>query len=227
MCGRFTIISDPLAYQMEFDIRLDEDAGKDWKPRYNVSPAQAVPVVSCLQERRLDWMQWGIIPAWAKDKRESNRLINVRSETIMEKVTFRRLMQTGQRCILLADGFYEWQPAQQKGAVKIPFYFQLNGGKPFAFAGLWDNSQTPDGQSTRTCAIITCAPNALVGAIHNRMPVILEPALVWEWLSQNPISALLPLLKPFPAEKMNSFAVSPLVNNPAADRPECILPLER
>lgn len=224
MCGRFTIISDPNVYQMEFDLPLDVDIKQTWKPRYNVAPSQQVPVVNNAEERGLKLMQWGIIPAWSKDDKGDFRLINIRSETIMEKVTFRKLMQQGQRCIILADGFYEWQKQSGKGKTKIPFYFHLKENKPFAFAGLWGLSRGTDGQTAETCAIITCAPNALVSDVHNRMPVILDAGSGWEWLSREPIPNLLSLLKPYPENEMTAFPVSTVVNNPAADTPECILP---
>jgi len=226
MCGRFTIISDPVAFQLEFDLPVTESRQPDWQPRYNVSPTQRIHILDNARERRIQWMQWGLLPVWAKEKKDSYRLINVRAETILEKVTFRKLMQKGQRCLILADGFYEWQaPAESKGP-KTPFYFHLKGRKPFAFAGLWDYSQLPDGQSTPTCAIITCAPNNLVSPVHNRMPVMLDAQRGWDWMSDQPAAQLLSLLQPFPADEMDAYAVSPLVNSPASDSPECILPAE-
>ncbi len=224
MCGRFTIISDPTVFQMEFELPLDVDIKQNWKPRYNVAPSQQVPVVNNVQERRLSLMQWGIIPAWSKDDKGNFRLINIRSETIMEKATFRKLMQQGQRCMILADGFFEWQKQSQKGKAKTPFYFHLKEHKPFAFAGLWGLSKGTGGQESETCAIITCAPNTLVSDVHNRMPVILDARSGREWLSGKPVPDLLSLLKPYPENEMAAFPVSTVVNNPAADTPECILP---
>jgi putative SOS response-associated peptidase YedK len=224
MCGRFTIISDPVAFQLEFDLPIEESFKQNWKPRYNVTPTQLIPVVDNPQERKLDLMQWGLLPIWVKDKKDSFRLINIRSETILEKATFKRLLQKGQRCLIMADGFYEWQASNQAKGPKTPFYFHLKNNKPFAFAGLWDISSLPDGQTTKTCAIITCAPNNLVSTVHNRMPVILNAETGWEWLNTQPAPQLLALLKPFPESEMEAYPVSPLVNNPASDLPECILP---
>jgi putative SOS response-associated peptidase YedK len=224
VCGRFTIISDPVAFQLEFDLPVAESWQPDWQPHYNVTPTQLIPIVDNAQERKINWMQWGLLPVWAKEKKDNYRLINVRAETILEKVTFRKIMQKGQRCLILADGFYEWQaPAKGKGP-KTPFYFHLKGSKPFAFAGLWDISVLPDGQSAPTCAIITCAPNELVSPVHNRMPVILDAHKGWAWMSSQPDTQLLSLLQPFPAKQMEAYAVSPLVNSPASDQPECIQP---
>ena len=224
MCGRFTIISDPVAFQLEFDLPVAESQQPDWQPHYNVSPTQLIPVVDNARERKIARMQWGILPIWAKEKKDSYRLINVRAETILEKVTFRKIMEKGQRCLILADGFYEWQaPAQGKGP-KTPFYFHLKERKPFAFAGLWDYSQLPDGQSAPTCAIITCAPNSLVSPVHNRMPVMLDAQKGWAWMADQSAAQLLSLLQPFPAGQMAAYPVSSLVNSPASDLPECILP---
>ena len=224
MCGRFTIISDPVAFQLEFDLPVAESQQPDWQPHYNVSPTQLIPVVDNARERKIARMQWGILPVWAKEKKDSYRLINIRAETILEKVTFRKIMEKGRRCLILADGFYEWQaPAQGKGP-KTPFYFHLKERKPFAFAGLWDYSQLPDGQSAPTCAIITCAPNSLVSPVHNRMPVMLDAQKGWAWMADQPAAQLLSLLQPFPAGQMAAYPVSSLVNSPASDAPECILP---
>lgn len=224
MCGRFTIISDPVAFQLEFDIPIEKTVEQDWKARYNVAPAQLIPVVAGAPERSLAAMQWGLLPAWAREKRDSFRLINVRAETIMEKVTFRKLLQKEQRCLILADGFYEWQASSQPKLPKTPFYFRLKDHKPFAFAGLWDYSTLPDGQTAQTCAIITCAPNALVGRVHDRMPVILTAQTGRAWLENQPVAQLLPLLSAFPASEMDAYPVGALINSPANDSPECILP---
>lgn len=225
MCGRFTIISDPVVYQMEFDIKLDEDVKNNWKQSYNVSPSQIIPVAHDPQTRTLSVMQWGLVPNWST--KSSFNLINVRSETIREKAYFRRLVEQGRRCLIFADGFYEWQQPEHKGMAKVPFYFHLKDNKPFAFAGVWEASRKPDHTVVNTCAIITCPPNSLVGQVHSRMPVMLNPATSWEWLAQNSLDDLLSLLRPFPADAMQAYAVGNLVNNPRADLPECIQPVDR
>ncbi len=225
MCGRFTIISDPMTYQMEFNIQTDADIKSKWKVSYNISPTQVIPVVTDANKRSIELMQWGLLPTWAKDGRNKVMLINVRAETILEKTTFRKLLQQGQRCFILADGFYEWQTSTQKGESKTPFYFHLKNNKPFAFAGIWETGKTYENQNIKTCAVITCIPNSLVSTIHNRMPVILDCNSSREWISQKSISQLLPLLKPYPEKEMVSFPVSSLVNNPNFNAPECILPV--
>lgn len=225
MCGRFTIISDPINYQLEFDFDLGEDIKNNWKSRYNVSPTQFIPVVGDAINRKVTLMQWGLVPAWAKGKKAKLNLINVRSETIIEKPFFRKLIEKGQLCFILADGFYEWKKHSQKGQPKTPYYFHLKTKKPLALAGIWDVWKTSDDQMFRSCAIITCAPNLLIGAVHNRMPVILNSNSAWEWISQKSPAQLLSLLKPYPEEELISFPVSRLVNNPAVNSPECILPV--
>ncbi len=221
MCGRFTIISDPVAFQMEFDIQFKSEDKQNWKQRYNVSPSQIIPVINNDPEHSLSWMLWGLNPVWAKFN-----LINIRSETIREKTYFKKLLEQGKRCLIPADGFYEWQTPQEKKAPKVPYYFHLKDRKPFAFAGIWEPGHTAEQQAINTCAIITCPPNPLVGSYHNRMPVMLDAETSRQWLGQNPLSQLLSLLAPYPAERMGAYAVSRLVNNPKADQPECILPAD-
>jgi putative SOS response-associated peptidase YedK len=227
VCGRFAIVLDAMTYQLELDIHIDENVKYEWDAHYNISPGQSVPVVKNPIERTLEFMQWGLIPMWTKDEKTKMRLINIRAETILEKVTFRRLMNQGQRCLILADGFYEWKTPDQKGISKTPYYFHLKNEKPFAFAGLWDVGQMPDNGPITTCAIITCAPNALMNTVHNRMPVIFDSNTSWEWLSRKSSAHLLTLLKPFPEDEMVAYPVSSLVNSPTADAPECIQPVKR
>lgn len=226
MCGRFTIISDPVAYQIEFDFQMDADSRKTWKARYNVAPSQPIPVMQQEQKRSMSLMQWGLIPNWTSNRDAKFNLINVRTETVREKAYFKRLVEQGKRCLILADGFYEWQKPESKGMPKTPFYFQRKDNKPFAFAGVWESSQMPDNQIINTCAILTCPPNTLVSPVHNRMPVMLDPISGLEWIGQNPTDQLLALLKPYPAEAMHAFSVSRLVNNPRSDSPACILPAD-
>lgn len=226
MCGRLTIVLDAAAYQLEFDLHMDESVRRNWKALYNVAPGQLVPVVKDPNGRSLEFMRWGLMPLWAKDEKAGIRLINVRAETILEKATFRKLMQQGQRCLIFADGFYEWQTALQKGTSPTPYYFHLKDGKPFAFAGLWENGFTPEKQPLTTCAIITCAPNTLMSSVHHRMPVILNASMAWEWLAPKPGVQLAPLLKPYPGEEMVAYPVSSMVNSTAVNEPGCIQPAE-
>lgn len=226
MCGRFTIISNPIAYQLEFDIQVDPGKRIHWDTRYNISPGQSVPVIKDAQQRTLDMMQWGLIPNWATGTKKIIRLINIRSETIAEKAFTRQLLQQGKRCLILADGFYEWQVADRKNSLKAPFYFHLKGHKPFAFAGIWNACRTSESHLIETCAILTCVPNDLVSRVHDRMPVILNRETGMQWLSPNPFAELIALLTPYPANEMVSYPVNPRVNNPALDSEECLLPAE-
>ena len=220
MCGRFTITLDPADLQQEFNL------GKiptEWKPRYNVAPTQDVPVVSDGQTRDVQMMHWGLIPFWAKEKSIGARMINARSETLREKPAFRQAFMQ-RRCLIFADGFYEWQH-KDPNAPKVPMYFKLMDDQPFAFAGLWETwHETPE-KELLSCTIITCNPNELVAKIHDRMPVILDSHSCWQWLEEKDPLKLQAILAPYPADKMQTHAVGRLVNNPKVDSAECILPL--
>lgn len=213
MCGRFTLTLNPDQLQMAFN--LSEPPPADLAPRYNIAPSQAVAVIANGTSRKLEFFKWGLIPSWAKDPKIGNRLINARAETLAEKPSFRAALKK-RRCLILADGFYEWK---KEGKTKTPMYLRLKEGEPFAFAGLWETWKSPDDELIKSCTIITTEPNALVKKIHDRMPVIL-PAKAYDlWLSPDelPAEKTLPLLKPFAATQMKAVSVSPLVNNPAFD----------
>jgi putative SOS response-associated peptidase YedK len=223
MCGRFTI-----AVRKEKVRDLVKDAKvTEWKgPRFNVAPTQDVPVILNDGHREVSWIRWGLIPAWAKDPSIGNRLINARAETLAEKPAFRKAFAR-RRCIVLADGFYEWQTLP--GAKhRTPLYFRLTSGDLFAFAGLWDSWRDPSGGDVRSCTIVTTTPNERVAPIHDRMPAILQPGSIERWLSpaEEPAAALNACLGPFPAALMESRLVSRLVNNPKQDDPRCIAPIE-
>ncbi|MEI7989262.1 MAG: SOS response-associated peptidase [Chloroflexota bacterium] len=221
MCGRFTLTLDANQFYNAFPW-LNNVA--EISPRYNIAPSQPVAVVSNQQPKQLDFFSWGLIPSWAKDPSIANRLINARSETIAEKPSFRNAYRR-RRCLVLADGFFEWQSISGKQG-KTPFYFRLKSGEPFAFAGLWENWHALDGSEIRSCTIITTDANSLIEPIHDRMPVILPKYSFAMWLNpfEQPVDKLNPLLIPFPAEDMTAIQVSPLVNNAKFDTPECIFP---
>ena len=220
MCGRFTITLDPADMQQEFNLG---DLPGEWKPRYNVAPTQNVPVVKDQTKRDVEMMHWGLIPFWAKEKSIGQRMVNARAETLQEKPAFRQAFKQ-RRCLILADGFFEWQRKDAKSP-KVPMYFQLKNGKPFAFAGLWETwRENPDAE-LHSCTIITCMPNELVGQIHNRMPVILDKELCWHWLAEQSPQELQKMLMPYPAEKMQAHAVGLQVNNPSEDNPNIVKPL--
>jgi putative SOS response-associated peptidase YedK len=194
-------------------------------PRYNIAPSQPIAVVPNTGENKLDFFIWGLIPSWAKDPKIGNRLINARSETLSEKPSFRSAYKR-RRCLVLADGFYEWvkQPGQK---AKSPFYIQLESKEPFAFAGLWETWYSPDGSELKTATIITTEPNDLVSRIHARMPVILPRETYDLWLDPEEKSRenFDHILKPYPSNEMIQFPVSRIVNSPANDSPECIKPI--
>jgi putative SOS response-associated peptidase YedK len=218
MCGRFTLTVDPADLQDAFG--LSEPAPAGLTPRYNIAPTQPVAVVPNLAPRKLEMFKWGLIPSWAKDPKIGNSLINARGETVAEKPAFRAAFKR-RRCLIPADGFYEWKRA---GKTKTPLYIQLKGGEPFALAGLWEIWTAPDGSAVNTCTIITTEPNALMKDIHDRMPVILPPSAYDAWLTPGelPAAETQALLKPFAASKMKARAVSSLVNNPRFDSAEIL-----
>jgi putative SOS response-associated peptidase YedK len=222
MCGRFTLILDPVALREDLDLG---NIPEGMPPRYNVAPSQPVAVVRDGQARAVELFRWGLIPSWAKDPSIGNRMINARAETLLEKPTFKAAF-TRRRCLVLADGFFEWKHAAGKAARSQPYYFRLADGKPFAFAGLWDLWTPADGSELPTCTVITTQANARVGEVHDRMPVILDAATMWDWLDPQARPAdLTGLLRPYPPEKMSTQPVSTMVNSPSVDTPECIAPV--
>ena len=148
-------------------------------------------------------------------------MINARAETLAEKSSFKRLLNN-RRCLVLADAFYEWR---KEGKGKVPMLFKLKGGEPFVFAGLWDTWRKPDGQTLRTYTIVTTEPNEMLAQVHNRMPVVLNDSNALDWLKGDEIEHAFSLLKPFPADLMDGYEVSKLVNSPVNDTPDCIAPV--
>ena len=223
MCGRFTLTVNPAEVQETFSSYTFP---QQFAPRFNIAPTQPVLVIPNEDQNTADFFVWGLIPMWAKDPSIGNRMINARAETLEEKPAFRGSLKY-KRCLVLADGFYEWKASEGKKA-KTPFFIHMKDRKPFAFAGLWDAWNSPDGSLVKSCTIITTEPNELTGIIHNRMPVILHPRDYARWLDPSPQTPdqLKPLLKPFPADLMNAYPVSPLVNTPANDKPELVVPAD-
>jgi putative SOS response-associated peptidase YedK len=228
MCGRFTLTVNPADLKDAFG---DFAFPGQFAPRYNIAPTQpvlAIPNDATLaggaRENRADFFLWGLIPSWAKDPAIASKLINARGETIAEKPSFRGSFKY-KRCLILADGFYEWKSTEGV-KTKTPYFIHMKDRKPFAFAGLWDEWHSPDGGTLRTCTIITTSPNELMSTLHSRMPVILDRADYADWLDAAPRTpdSLLPLIKPFPADRMSAHPVSTMVNVPGNDRPECVLP---
>jgi putative SOS response-associated peptidase YedK len=223
MCGRFTLTLDPAQLREAFPGILFP---QEIKPRYNIAPSQPVAVIPNTGENKLDFFTWGLIPSWAKDPEIGNRLINARAETLSEKPAFRSSFRH-RRCLILADGFFEWR-LDASGKSKTPYFIHLKSREPFAFAGLWDLWSNPDGSEIRSCTIITTTPNELIKPIHNRMPVILSPDSYRVWLSteEKKPENYASLLTSFPASAMSAYPVSKTVNSPQNDNLECIKPLD-
>ncbi len=218
MCGRFTLTVDPADLQLLLDLI---DVPSELTPRYNIAPTQPVAVVTSPVDRKVEIFQWGLIPSWSKDPSMGSRMINARAETVHEKPAFRAPFAR-KRCLILADGFYEWKQLEKN---KQPYYIRLAEGGPFAFAGLWDHWTSPEGDERKTCTIITCEPNELMSQLHNRMPVIFDKSTMWDWLDPDaPQLALKAMLSPYDTHAMTAYPVSRAVNRPANDSPECILP---
>lgn len=220
MCGRFTLKTSPAALQAELNLLV----GHELAPRFNVAPSQRVAVVTNHGDRKVELFRWGLIPSWAKEASIGNRMINARAETLAEKPSYRTPLKK-RRCLVLADGFYEWKT---DGKRKTPVYIQMASQRPFAFAGLWETWRNERDEIVPTCTIITTTPNPFMSRYHDRMPVILPPDRFAQWLSPDPTEAnvLLPLLTPWEGEPLQAHYVSTLVNSPANDRPECMDPLE-
>lgn len=223
MCGRFTLTVNPAEAQ---ETLSEYTFPQQFAPRFNIAPTQPVLVIPNDDQNAADFFIWGLIPMWAKDPSIGNRLINARGETLEEKPAFRGSLKY-KRCLILADGFYEWKGAPGH-KTKTPYFIHMKDRKPFAFAGLWDSWNNPDGSQVKSCTIITTSPNELISILHNRMPAILHPRDYAKWLDPSPQTPdqLKPLIKPFPAEMMNAYPVSTLVNAPANDTPELVLPAQ-
>jgi putative SOS response-associated peptidase YedK len=222
MCGRFTLTVDPAELQEAFGGFIFP---AQFTPRFNIAPTQPVLAIPNDVKNTADFFLWGLIPSWSKDPSIANKLINARGETIAEKPSFRGSFKY-KRCLIPADGFYEWQ-ARYGEKTKTPYFIHMKDRTPFAIAGLWDEWHSPDGNTLRTCTIITTEPNELMSALHNRMPVILDAKDYDQWLDPAPQTPenLLPLIKPFPADKMSAYPVSTMVNKPGNDHPECVVPI--
>lgn len=224
MCGRFTLRLSAGELQEFFDLVRAFDA----VPRYNIAPTQSIAAIRQTNEGRVaDKMHWGLIPRWAKDRKLAARMINARSETLSEKPSFRTAFKRS-RCLIPADGFYEWKPTA--GKTKQPYHITLTDESPFAFAGLWDRWTDPETDSPlESCTIVTTAANELLSRLHERMPVIL-PREHWDvWLDPEiqDTQALQPLLAAYPSDKMQMKPVSTIVNSPRNDTPDCLLPEAR
>jgi putative SOS response-associated peptidase YedK len=221
MCGRFTLHTNLSQIEKTFGV---EAIHAELKPSYNIAPTQDVlTVVQRDGHTALEAMRWGLIPFWAKDASIGSRMINARAESVAEKPAFKRPLKS-QRCLVVADGFYEWRKI---GAKKIPMLIRLKSKRPFGFAGLYDTWKSPEGEPIISCTIITTNANDLVKPIHDRMPVIIPKRQQKYWLDpkHQDLEALAALLEPYPADVMEAYEVSRLVNSPKNNSPECIAPI--
>ena len=244
MCGRFTLRAPASAVAEQFSL-FDV---APFAPRFNIAPTQPVAVVRAptlynagtgdtsdgrlggqsdaspspapCPARELVWLRWGLVPSWAKDPAIGARMINARAETAAQKPAFRAALRR-RRCLVVADGFYEWQ---KTGARKQPYFIHMKDDRPFAFAGLWESWTSPDGAELPTCTLLTTQPNELTRPIHDRMPVVLSAADYALWLdpSVQDAARVECLLHPYPAGEMEAYPVSTRVNSPAHDGPDCL-----
>jgi len=212
--------------------------------RFNIAPTQEVPAVTQGREgdRKLRMLRWGLIPPWAKSVSVGNQMINARCETLLERPAFRVPFES-RRCLIPADGFFEWAevPVEQlQGSLfgsastghtaktrKQPYHITMKDGSPFAFAGLWSRWSDPDGHLVDSCTIITTPANGIIAPVHDRMPAILRRKEFSHWLDRHvkDLRELQPLLAPYPASEMKLTPVNPVVSNPRNDSPECIEPV--
>ena len=223
MCGRFTLFASPDEIIRRF--KIENQFPGSYLPRYNIAPTQPVlAVISDGKSNRIGYLRWGLIPSWAKDEKIGNKLINARAETLTEKPSFRESVRK-RRCLIVADGFYEW--AHTKGG-KQPMRIQLKDGGLFAMAGLWDRWRSPSGEWVYTCTIVTTEANERLREIHPRMPVILAEEDEPIWLDPRLEDGVhwLPLLRPYPSERMIAYPVSSKVNQASCDAPELVQPLD-
>lgn len=221
MCGRFTL-RDPIQAYRAF---LRRQAAQLPEPKFNVAPGQMIPVIRMGEngQREVEELLWGLIPSWAKPDKKPAPIVNARAETAPDKPAFREAFRR-RRCLVPADGFYEWRTANSR---KVPYFFRLRGDKPFAFAAIWEEWRPKPDESARTFCLLTTDANPLLARIHDRMPVILNEDGAALWLQSPPdeaVKELAPLLRPFPAEEMEGTPVDPWVNKVDHEGPRCIEP---
>lgn len=224
MCGRYSLTRRQEEVAERFGIEQLLVENEALRPRYNIAPTQTVPVILDKDgERVLAEMKWGLIPFWSKDIKKTKPIINARSETISEKPFFKQAASK-RRCLIPADGFYEWKKVNK---AKIPMFIHLNDKELFAFAGLWDQWKSPDGEVIRSCTIITTEANDTMSPVHDRMPVIVRPEHESLWLDPEikDVDKLRVVLEPLGNDALAMYRVSSEVNTPAKDAPELIAPV--
>ena len=224
MCGRYRLSRRKQLVEEYFDTASDAE---DWNPRFNIAPTQPIPVIRQHPKepiRKLSLMRWGLIPSWAKDSSVAVSMITARAETAATKPAFRDALKL-RRCLVPADGFYEWV---RTGKAKQPYCFEVNDGELFAFAGIWDRWKDPSGNWVKTCSILTTTPNAVTAAVHDRMPVILDPDGYDLWLDpgMTNVTEASELLQPYDARLMRCYPVSTRIDSVVNDDEECSAPVE-
>ncbi len=220
MCGRFVRAVSLEDIADEFGV---DKPDFDLSPSHNIAPSQNIAIIKSGEKKSLALCRWGLIPSWAKDPAIGHKMINARSETIAEKPSFKSSFKH-LRILIPANGFYEWK---REGKIRTPYYIRLKSRVSFAFAGLVNYWKSPEGNQVCTSCIITTDANELLQPVHDRMPVIIRKEDEDKWLDngeQNK-NALLALLKPYSSDEMDYYAVSPMVNSPANNSPECINPV--
>lgn len=220
MCGRYTLLADELTIRQRFDIAHEIE---DYRPSYNIAPSeQVLAVIHDGKKRRAGYLKWGLVPAWAKDEKIGNKMINARSETAHVKPSFKNLMAR-KRCLVIADSFYEWQKTEEG---KVPKRIQLESKEPFAFAGLWDKWHR-DGKTLFTCTLLTRDSNEFMKNIHHRMPIILPKDKEDIWMKQSFLHArdAHEFLASVQAQPLAAYTVSDYVNNAKNDGAACIEPI--
>jgi len=224
MCGRCTLSVSVDEIWEELDLEGDPPAeGREaLVPRYNIAPTQLVPAIVDRKPKELVRLRWGLVPFWADSPSIGNRMINARAETLADKPAFRRAFDK-RRCLIVADGFYEWKRVDGK---KVPHYVRLKSHRPFAFAGLYEFWRPEEGvEPLRSCTIVTTKPAAILADIHDRMPVILPPGAREKWLEGGTREELSALLAPIDSDALELYPVSPMVGSPKNDTPELIEPV--
>ena len=220
MCGRYTLTSAPEALRALFHYAEQPN----FPPRYNIAPTQPIGIVRLVDgKRQFALVRWGLLPSWVKDPKTFSLLINARGESAAEKPAFRAAMKR-RRCLILADGFYEWQKAGER---KRPFFVHGKDGAPLAFAGLWESWQGPNGEELETATIVTTQANKTLAPIHERMPVIVPPDAFDLWLDTAKVDATTAaaLIAPAPDNLLEAYEISTAVNRVANDNAKLIEPV--
>lgn len=216
MCGRFALVVTREEFATQFNLGRQVTVA----PRYNIAPSQQIIIIrSRIYSSVPTAVRWGLIPRWSTDVRVGNTLINARAETVKKKPVFRAAFNA-RRCLVPATGFYEWK---QEGGQKQPYFIQMRNGRLFAFAGIWDTWQSPEGESIYCCAVLTSKANSIVGNIHDRMPVIIPESAYDLWLdSWEEGSFFEHYLAPYPSANMEVYPVSSRVNDVRNEGEGCI-----